>query len=81
LLYLHCKRVGLLAIKDLVGPQHDDHFVFTNIGDVVRPARHRFDDAAFTTLGDDLVGFAGDDVAEAEMRLPLITMNFSVLVW
>ena len=73
---------GRVAVEDLVGPQHDDQLVVADVGDVVRPARHRLDDAPLAALAGELDGLAGDDVAKAEMRAcPRMTRNFSVLLW
>ena len=63
--------VRTLAVEDLVGPQHDDHLVAADVGDVVGPARHGLDDLGLGAAGHQFVRLSGLHVAELEARLAL----------
>jgi hypothetical protein len=73
-------RVGPFAVEDLVGPQHHDQFSLPTLVTLcVQPG-------AVSTMrasppDDQLVRLIASRCAETEVRPPLMTRNFSVLVW
>lgn len=65
-----------MAIKDLVSPEHDDHFVLPDVGDVVRPSGHGFYDFCLAAISQQLIGFTRIHMAELEAGLPLDDEEF-----
>lgn len=57
-----------LAVKNLIGPKHDNHLFGADVCNVVRPTGHGFDDLAFVARGDQLMGLPRAHVAELEAR-------------
>src|SRR5205085_2507791 len=63
----HCYGVWTLTVEYLIRPQHYDQFIFTDIGNVVRPAWYRLDDLRLATSYDQLLGFARNNLTKTEM--------------
>ena len=45
------KSIGPIPVKHLVGPEHHNHFVAANVGNVMRPAGHGFHDLGLGSAG------------------------------
>ena len=58
----------MLTVEDFIRPQHDDHFIFTDIRNVMRPAWNGFHDLRRLRAGAKLVRHVTFDMAEAEPR-------------
>lgn len=58
----------MLTVEDFVRPQHDDHFIFTDIRNVMRPAWNGFHDLWGFRTGAKLMRHAAFYMAETEPR-------------
>lgn len=63
------KRIRLFAVKNLVGPQHHNHFVSAHVGDVMRPAGHGFYHLGLVATGQQFMRLAGLHVPELKAGL------------
>ena len=79
---LHGHGVGPRAVENLVGPQHHDHLVVADIGDVVRPAGDGFDHQRRSAAWSPARTSRRSAMWRKPNRAwPWTTRNFSVLVW
>ena len=64
-----CVRAS--TVKNLVSPQHDQHFISTRIGDVMRPPRNCIHDLGFIPRSCQLVCFPRQHMTKTKKPLPL----------